>query len=167
MEDDRRSGALGQRALPLQCPTIGHSYIRKLADMIVFFFWLWEWSGGMLEYVCALAEKASSPDSLVGARGDWGGGLKPDFSEISKGNKGWASSTYQFLPKNVEHPPFIRGYIPAFSSIQRRAEPDYQRNQKLKAEDELLRRILLPEDERSEIEEFPWIDGEDGTISIL
>ena len=75
--------------------------------------------------------------------------------------------SFSLSSEYVENPPFVRGYIPAFSSIQRRADPTYQRDQKLKAEDELLRTILLPEEERAEIEEFPWIDGEEGTFSIL
>jgi hypothetical protein len=40
--------------------------------------------------------------------------------------------------------------VPAFGSVIRRADPEYQRQKKLEAEDVLLRSILLPEDERPE-----------------
>ena len=43
---------------------------------------------------------------------------------------------------------YRKGYIPAFGSVQRRADPAFQRQKKLEAEDVLLRSILLPPEER-------------------
>jgi hypothetical protein len=43
----------------------------------------------------------------------------------------------------------IRGYCPAFSSVVKRADEEYQRQEKLKAEDVLLRTILLSPGEAS------------------
>lgn len=40
---------------------------------------------------------------------------------------------------------YVRGFIPAFPSVARRAESEYQRRTKLEAEDILLRTLLLPE----------------------
>jgi hypothetical protein len=43
---------------------------------------------------------------------------------------------------------YIRHVIPAFPTIQRRANVDIQRRKRLEAEDRLLRSILLPEEQR-------------------
>ena len=64
---------------------------------------------------------------------------------ITKKNDKW-------MPKSIDGGPFssyIRdGYIPAFHSVERRADVEFQRLRKLEAEDILLRNILLPRNER-------------------
>jgi hypothetical protein len=75
-------------------------------------------------------------------------------------NRGW------ILTKNNK---WLRGspstiknmYVPALSGIVRRSDPDFHRIQRLTAEDQLLRTILLPKEERKDIE--PWY-GEDVSI---
>jgi hypothetical protein len=56
----------------------------------------------------------------------------------------------------------LKGFIPAFSSVERRASPEFQRRNKLEAEDRLLRSILLGKDEV-----LPVTDLFDGDISVL
>ena len=64
----------------------------------------------------------------------------------SKNHKAWRSNNNRWIQGHSH----IRGYLPAFESVVRRADPEYQRVNKLVAEDRLLRSILLPEDERPE-----------------
>jgi len=53
----------------------------------------------------------------------------------------------KFLPKVSR----IRGNIPCLMSIERRAEDNYQRFERLKIEDWLLTRVLIPKEERETI----------------
>ena len=53
-------------------------------------------------------------------------------------------------PKNNTGRSFISNFSPAFPTVARRADPAYQRLKRLKAEDRLLRTILLSEDEVAE-----------------
>jgi hypothetical protein len=84
----------------------------------------------------------------------------------SEGSKGW------FLNNSKYHDDgdremgqgcsAIRGFCPAFSSVQRRAEENFQRRKRLEAEDILLRTILLPEGADDQMNEVY-----DGDITIL
>jgi hypothetical protein len=61
--------------------------------------------------------------------------------------RGWISRNDRWLPapKNGRGRSYIRGVIPAFDSVRKRADAEYQRWMKLEAEDLLLRTILLKE----------------------
>jgi hypothetical protein len=76
--------------------------------------------------------------------------------QSSKGHKEWASTNDRWLQGHGH----VKGLIPAFSSVIRRAEPEYQRLQKLESEDELLRQLLLAREERQ-------ADILEGEITIL
>ena len=56
----------------------------------------------------------------------------------------------------------LKGFVPAFPSIERRADPKFQRRHKLEAEDRLLRSILLRKHEL-----MPVMDLFDGDITVL
>jgi hypothetical protein len=77
--------------------------------------------------------------------------------QAQKHHKGWVPSNGRWLQGSHSH---FKGFVPAFESVVRRADPEYQRLQRLEAEDTLLRQILLPEDERAN-------DFLDGDITIL
>ena len=66
------------------------------------------------------------------------------------GNNGWFLNNAQWLPKSDDPSgrSILRGFCPAFSSVEHRADSDFQRRMKLEAEDILLRSILLSESER-------------------
>mmetsp|Transcript_16222 Transcript_16222/g.21226 ORF Transcript_16222/g.21226 Transcript_16222/m.21226 type:complete len:379 (+) Transcript_16222:77-1213(+) len=70
----------------------------------------------------------------------------------SLGKNGWCFDNSKWLPKANENlgRSFMQGFSPAFSTVQNRANHSFQRQRRLKAEDLLLRTILLPEDERDE-----------------
>ena len=55
----------------------------------------------------------------------------------------------------------LKGFTPVLKSLTRRADPEYQRMKKLEAEDQLLRTILVDEDE---MEGFSDLLGEDVTV---
>ena len=57
-------------------------------------------------------------------------------------NSRWLSDTNVETGQGRSH---IRGFSPSFPSVAARADPEYQRQKKLKSEDLLLRTILLPE----------------------
>ena len=67
---------------------------------------------------------------------------------------GWFLKTSRWLPHYDTHRSYVRGFCPAFESVERRADPEFQRFQKLKAEDRLLRTILLSEDEKKRVDKF-------------
>jgi hypothetical protein len=67
--------------------------------------------------------------------------------QLQKNQQGWTLNHGHFLTQS-EHPPYVKGFAPAFSSVVRRADPEYQRQKKLEAEDELLRHMLLSPSER-------------------
>lgn len=77
----------------------------------------------------------------------------------------WLPRSSRWLPRGA-HESFLRGVCPAFRSVERRADPEFQRRRKLEAEDLLLRSILLPEWEVPEIgiEDYGF-EGDE--ISIL
>jgi hypothetical protein len=72
---------------------------------------------------------------------------KRQQEKTSNGEKGWLLNNQRWLPKGGS---VVRGYCPAFSSVARRADVNFQRRVKLKAEDILLRSILLDESERED-----------------
>jgi hypothetical protein len=65
--------------------------------------------------------------------------------QLQKYNRGWILRNNKFL-KGHNH---LKGFAPAFESVVRRGEAEYQRQRKLEAEDTLLRSILLAEEERT------------------
>ena len=80
--------------------------------------------------------------------------------QLQKNQQGWTLSHGRGFFTQSKYPPYIKGYAPAFSSVGRRADPEYQRRKKLEAEDELLRQMLLSPDER---QKDTW-DGDSITI---
>lgn len=107
------------------------------------------------------------PGVLAQACTDWGRMDVAAFRyqrQSRKNHQGWTLHNRKFLPQ-VESPSYIRGVAPAFSSVLRRADPDFQRQKKLEAEDILLRTILLPPEERAK--KIDWNSLEDGSITIL
>jgi hypothetical protein len=80
--------------------------------------------------------------------------------QLQMNHQGWTLSHGGFLSER-QHPPYFKGHAPAFSSVIRRADPEYQRQKKLEAEDTLLRRIVLPANERRK-DRYG-----DGSITIL
>jgi hypothetical protein len=79
--------------------------------------------------------------------------------------KSWPQSYDQWLPHTL-HDRFVRGIVPAFESVGRRAEAAFQRRRRLEVEDRLLRSIFLPESE------VPYVmlgdnSFHDGDMSIL
>jgi hypothetical protein len=74
---------------------------------------------------------------------------------------GWVlNSNSKWLPASRS---VIKGmYVPALKGVLRRSDPAFHRIQRLKAEDKLLRSILLPRDEREDI--VPWYGGD---ISVV
>ena len=57
---------------------------------------------------------------------------------------GWRLNHGRWISRDT-HPAVVRGVCPAFASVERRADAEFQRRHKLAAEDVLLRSILLPE----------------------
>jgi hypothetical protein len=105
------------------------------------------------------------PGALTAACRDWGRMDVATFrwkrqQEMTvDGNKGWILNNNRWLPRGGGQS-FLRGVCPAFDSVERRADKEFQRIKKLEAEDLLLRSILLSEDEVLEL--YPESD-----ISIL
>lgn len=95
-----------------------------------------------------VAERCIRPGVLAKACTDFG---RMDVAayrfkrQEQKQHKGWALNNGRWLQGHFH----LKGFVPAFESVIRRAEPEYQRRQKLEAEDILLRKILLPEEERT------------------
>jgi hypothetical protein len=77
----------------------------------------------------------------------------------SKGQKGWMLNNQRWLQGNASSSA-LKGFVPAFQGINRRADPEFCRRRRLEVEDRLLRNILLPPDERRD----SIFDGE---ITIL
>lgn len=73
---------------------------------------------------------------------------------------GWLLNNARWLPQDSDC--CLKGYVPAFDSVTRRADPGYQRQRKLETEDRLLRTILLPEEDQEQI-----FDLSDGDITVL
>jgi hypothetical protein len=88
------------------------------------------------------------PGVLTEACRDWGRmdvaakRYQRQQGKTSNGQTGWRLNNSRWLG---EGPSRIRGYIPAFDSVRRRSEPEYQRRKKLEAEDVFLRNALLPD----------------------
>lgn len=57
-------------------------------------------------------------------------------------NRGWISRNRKWLSANGSH---LRGFLPWSKTIQKRADPEFQRQKKLVAEDRLLRNLLMKE----------------------
>lgn len=104
-----------------------------------------------------VAERCYRPGVLAKACTDWGRMDVAAFRhrrQMEQGNgwvinhTKWFTSPQQEKTQHSHSSVFKKGYIPAFESVQRRADPAYQRRKKLEAEDILLRTILLPPEER-------------------
>jgi hypothetical protein len=106
-----------------------------------------------------VAERHQHPGALADACTEFG---RMDVAayrfkrQAEKEHKGWIRDNDKWASGTSR----ITGYAPAFSSVIRRADPEYQRLQKLKAEDMLLRSVLIPENERE-------TDFYGGDITIL
>jgi hypothetical protein len=113
------------------------------------------------------------PGVLSTACTDWG---RMDVAKLrhkrqqketaSEGSKGWFLNNSKYVYDGNKEMGLgrsaIRGFCPAFSTVQRRAEENFQRRKRLEAEDVLLRTILLPEGEGEQM-----IEIFDGDITIL
>eukprot|EP00980_Cylindrotheca_fusiformis_P008719 scaffold1868_cov193-Cylindrotheca_fusiformis.AAC.4 len=64
--------------------------------------------------------------------------------QLRKNNRGWNMRNDKFLKGHSG----LKRFAPAFESVVRRGESEYQRKIKLEAEDTLLRAILLPDEDR-------------------
>jgi hypothetical protein len=130
-----------------------------------------------------VADWCRRPGFLTKACRDWGRmdvakkryerqGAKTASQSTSAGKtpiRGWIVNNEKGLPKQrISH---LRGFCPAFSSVVRRADPEYQRQQRLKAEDLLLRRILLDPSEQQQLLDVEEEDEGsfvlDGDVTIL
>lgn len=69
--------------------------------------------------------------------------LKRQQSKTKGKTKGWFLKNSRWLPVFQS---YIRGFCPAFDSVERRGNEEYQRRKKLEAEDVLLRSILVVKD---------------------
>ena len=76
--------------------------------------------------------------------------------------RGWISRNNKWLSASGSH---LRGFLPAFHATGKRANPEFQRCQKLVAEDQLLRNILMKEKPENFISLQALFEGEE--ISIL
>ena len=105
-----------------------------------------------------VAEWCYRPGILSATCRDWGrmdvaaARWERQQTKTSEGQSGWKLDNHKWYPptKGRSH---IQDVRPAFMSVKRRAELEYQRRRKLESEDTLLRTILLPEDEREELME--------------
>ena len=72
------------------------------------------------------------------------------------GSKGWFTNNERWLPKRDDPSgcSILHGFCPAFSSVEHRADSEFQRRTRLEAEDILLRSILLGESERETYQVF-------------
>lgn len=94
-----------------------------------------------------VAERCTKKGSLAKACTDFGRmdvAAKRLKRQAKKNHQGWKLQNGKFLT-GYSH---VKGYTPAFESVVRRGNEEYQRQKKLLAEDNLLRSILLPEEER-------------------
>ena len=81
--------------------------------------------------------------------------LQEKIGGQNHGAKGWFPSHSKWLDRNNKSSHSrIQGFCPAFSSVERRADPKFQRKRRLEAEDILLQTILLPDDAESPRKEF-------------
>jgi hypothetical protein len=99
-----------------------------------------------------LADWCQRRGVLSAACRDWGRmdvakyRLKRQQGKTKGKRKGWFLKNSRWLPRGPGQS-YIRGFCLAFSSVERRADEEYQRLKKLQAEDILLRCILSPENE--------------------
>ncbi|GAX10420.1 hypothetical protein FisN_21Lu122 [Fistulifera solaris] len=113
-----------------------------------------------------VSEWRQRPGALSRACRDWG---RMDVAkrrlerQKQKGCRGWFLNHQKWLPKvdRMTHS-IIQGYIPAFRSVERRGNDDFQRRKRLEAEDVLLRTILMDRDEAEKS-----FDIFDGDVTIL
>jgi hypothetical protein len=96
------------------------------------------------------ADRWQRPGALAAACRDWGRmdvakwrGIR-HARKCGPDGKGWRRSNANraWLPKQLGRSD-VRSYCPNFATVWRRADPEFQRLYKLRAEDVLLRRILL------------------------
>jgi hypothetical protein len=73
--------------------------------------------------------------------------------------RGWRRTNQPWLPKCGGRSD-IRSYCPSFGTVRKRAYPEFQRLYRLRAEDRLLRTVLLDEPAETTDEEL-WIDRAD------
>ena len=97
-----------------------------------------------------VAERCQRPNALHRACRDWGRLDVAQFRyrrqqvKTENGAKaGWTLNHNRWLPRNSRC--VARNYCPAFPTVGRRADDEFQRKQRLRAEDMLLRAILLLE----------------------
>jgi hypothetical protein len=76
-------------------------------------------------------------------------------------NRGWMSRNRKWLSSNGSH---LRGFLPWSETTQKRADPEFQRQKKLVAEDRLLRNLLMKEKPMNVI---PMHSFEGDEITIL
>ena len=109
-----------------------------------------------------VGEWCQRPGALGAACREWGRmdlATKRYERQVEKGARPinierWMPQSNEFTGKS-----YLVGYCPKFASVERRADPEWQRTQRLRAEDHLLRGILLPEDERGVLDEV-FLDGD-------
>ncbi|CAB9526724.1 P4Hc [Seminavis robusta] len=113
-----------------------------------------------------VAEWAQRPGALALACRDWGRMDVATFRyerQRSKSKNGWYLNHQRWCPPKS----CLKGFVPAFSSVERRADPEFQRQQKLQAEDVLLRTILMTGNEAEEEEQHHGFDLLEGDITVL
>ncbi|GKY94587.1 hypothetical protein MPSEU_000424300 [Mayamaea pseudoterrestris] len=81
---------------------------------------------------------------------------KRQLQKTSDGSNGWMMNHDRWLMDNGYSScgNVLRGFSPAFGSVERRADTEFQRMKKLEAEDTLLRSILLDTSERGGVHYF-------------
>jgi len=87
------------------------------------------------------------------------------MEKTANGTKsGWFMNNARWIYSNEEEGDgrsCLKGFVPAFESVKRRADPEYQRLKRLEAEDIFLRSILLAKDEASQLDIY------NGDVTIL
>ena len=109
-----------------------------------------------------VADWIQRPGAISEACRDWGRMDVAEFRykrqlERTKGGAkpGWFLNNSRWIhsdPDEGQGRSCVRGYVPAFDSVQNRGDAEFQRRKKLEAEDVLLRKILLPQGEEQGLE---------------
>jgi len=100
-----------------------------------------------------VADWCLRPGALTTACRDWGRmdvaryRYNRQIDRTKDSERGWFLNNAKWLPQGRSRS-YMQGFCPAFDSVIRRADDEYQRLKKLQAEDRLLRTILLSEDEK-------------------
>ena len=106
-----------------------------------------------------VAEWSIRPGVLANACREWG---RMDVAQYrynrqmrmtNEGQRhGWFLKTSRWLPHHDTNHSYVCGFCPAFDSVKRRADTEFQRREKLKVEDRLLRTMLLSDEEKKNME---------------